>query len=80
MDGKELVKEWCKGRYPMMATDDDYGELDCYDMFEFAEWLFLKLNKAHVIGSLPEHKCKYCGVMTTQPDEECYKAPTGNDL
>jgi hypothetical protein len=35
-----------------------------------------------VIESLPEHKCKYCGVMTTQPDEECYKAPdnTGNVL
>jgi hypothetical protein len=23
-----------------------------------------------------EHKCKYCGVMTTQPDEECFKAPS----
>lgn len=22
-----------------------------------------------------EHKCKYCGVMTAQPDEECYKKP-----
>jgi len=22
-----------------------------------------------------EHRCKYCGVMTDQPDEECYKAP-----
>jgi hypothetical protein len=22
-----------------------------------------------------EHKCKYCGVMTSQPDEECYKSP-----
>ena len=35
-----------------------------------------------VIESLPEHECKYCGVMTTQPDEECYKAPvnSGNVL
>jgi len=23
----------------------------------------------------PMHECKYCGVMTYQPDEECYKAP-----
>lgn len=53
MEGKELVKEWCKGRYPMMAEDDDYGELDCHDMFVFAEWLFLKLNKPDVIKSLP---------------------------
>jgi hypothetical protein len=22
-----------------------------------------------------EHKCKYCGAWTSQPDEECYKAP-----
>lgn len=22
-----------------------------------------------------EHKCKYCGAMTTQPDSECFKAP-----
>jgi hypothetical protein len=22
------------------------------------------------------HKCKYCGVETTQPDEECYAKPT----
>lgn len=26
-----------------------------------------------------EHKCKYCGVMTTQPDEECYKKPSISD-
>ena len=24
---------------------------------------------------LPEHKCKYCGCMTRQPDSECYAAP-----
>ncbi len=23
----------------------------------------------------PFHKCKYCGVMTDRPDEDCYKAP-----
>ena len=23
-----------------------------------------------------EHECKHCGVMTTQPDKECYKAPS----
>ena len=50
MEGKQLVKEWCKGRYPMMSEDDDYGELDCYDMFEFAGWLFLKLTEYKVTG------------------------------
>ena len=25
--------------------------------------------------STQEHECKYCGAMTTQPDEDCYKAP-----
>ena len=23
----------------------------------------------------PMHECKYCGAMTDQPDEHCYKAP-----
>jgi len=23
----------------------------------------------------PMHQCKYCGAMTDQPDENCYKAP-----
>lgn len=22
-----------------------------------------------------EHECKYCGAMTSQPDEDCYMAP-----
>lgn len=35
----------------------------------------LKLNKANVSGELQPHICKYCGVETTQTDEECYKAP-----
>lgn len=41
-----------------------------------------ELRQFAVIESLPEHECKYCGVMTTQPDEECYKAPSqsGNVL
>lgn len=21
------------------------------------------------------HKCRFCGAMTTQPDEQCYRAP-----
>lgn len=25
--------------------------------------------------SLPLHTCKYCGVETTQSDDECYKKP-----
>lgn len=35
-----------------------------------------KLNTDN-FGSTTElqHKCKYCGVMTSQPDEECYKSP-----
>ena len=28
-----------------------------------------------VIGSVPLHSCKYCKVETTQPDNQCYKAP-----
>ena len=28
--------------------------------------------------SLPEHECRYCGAMTTQPDEECYRAPSNS--
>ena len=41
-----------------------------------------KLRLGAVVESLPEHECKYCGVMTTQPDEECCKAPpkSGNVL
>mgnify|MGYP001274106072 CR=1 FL=1 len=35
-----------------------------------------------VMVELPEHECKYCGAMTIQPDEECYRAPanSGNVL
>ena len=47
---------------------------------EFAQKQVKLFCQSDVIVSLPEHKCKYCGVMTIQPDEECYKAPTGNDL
>lgn len=49
------------------------------DCKKFAEQNVV-LPQGDVIGSLPEHKCKYCGVMTIQPEEQCYKAPTGNDL
>jgi hypothetical protein len=34
-----------------------------------------ELRQFSVIEALPEHECKYCGVMTHQPDEECYRAP-----
>lgn len=27
----------------------------------------------------PQHKCKYCGVMTSQPDDQCYKNPYAVD-
>ena len=37
--------------------------------------LLKKLRIAHVIGSVPLHVCKYCGVETNEPDEQCYKAP-----
>ena len=41
-----------------------------------------KFRLGAVIESLPEHECKYCGAMTTQSDEECYRAPvnSGNVL
>ena len=32
------------------------------------------------IHLLPTHKCKYCGVETTQPDEECYAKPKQETL
>jgi len=36
----------------------------------------LKLVANPVLAdSLPLHTCKYCGIETTKPDEECYKAP-----
>lgn len=34
-----------------------------------------KFRISDVSGQLPPHICKHCGVETTQPDEECYKAP-----
>lgn len=27
----------------------------------------------------PQHECKYCGVMTSQPDDQCYKNPYAVD-
>jgi hypothetical protein len=43
------------------------------------------LNGAPVLDGvdlLPEieHECRYCGVMTTQPDCECYKVPAEDDV
>lgn len=34
------------------------------------QWLIYYVRRM-----LPEHKCKYCGCMTRQPDNECYAAP-----
>lgn len=31
------------------------------------QWLIYYVRRM-----LPEHKCKYCGCMTRQPDSECY--------
>lgn len=31
-----------------------------------------------ILDEAKEHKCKYCGVMTTQSDEECYKKPASS--
>lgn len=27
-----------------------------------------------------QHKCKYCGVLTTQDDEQCYKSPNNDKM
>lgn len=36
----------------------------------------LKLVAKPVLAdSMPLHTCKYCGVMTNQSDDECYKKP-----
>lgn len=46
------------------------------------EWLcWHKIHKSIALGETTyladdEHECKHYGVMTTQPDEECYKATT----
>ena len=34
------------------------------------QWLIYYVRRM-----LPEHKCKYCGCMTRQPDSECYARP-----
>ena len=34
------------------------------------QWLIYYVRRM-----LPEHKCKYCGCMTRQPDSECYAKP-----
>ena len=39
-----------------------------------------KLNIPDVIKSLSQHECKYCGAMTTKPDEQCYKAPNNLNI
>jgi hypothetical protein len=67
-----MVHQWC-------------GEQRC----EIPDWnrrvlmeRIAALRQPRVIESLPEHECRYCGVMTHQPDEECYRAPeqSGNVL
>lgn len=34
----------------------------------------LEFSKISLI-KMPEHTCKFCGLVTTEPDENCYKAP-----
>jgi hypothetical protein len=79
MDKEKQVLELFNKYYEYVRTTDD-GEQRGEWKRDFARQVVKLFCQPDVIGSLPEHKCKYCGVMTTQPDEECYKAPTGNDL
>lgn len=39
-------------------------------LIQYKHWVIL-----YVRSVLPEHKCKYCGCMTRQPDNECYAKP-----
>lgn len=42
---------------------------------EAATEILKLIAKLVLADSISLHTCKYCGVETTQPDEECYKAP-----
>jgi hypothetical protein len=81
MDKEKQVLELFNKYYEYVRTTDD-GEQRGEWKRDFARQVVKLFCQPAVIESLPEHECKYCGVMTTQPDEECYKAPdnTGNVL
>lgn len=62
-----------------------YQFIENYVSYEKKIIAHLPLNGASILKNvdlLPpvEHKCKYCGVMTSQPDEECYKAPLKDEV
>jgi len=73
----ELIKEafntgWNAYHECADSLDYDYA----FNGFMSAHESKLKnLTLPCVSGELPPHVCKYCGVETNQPDEECYKRP-----
>lgn len=56
--------------FPGGMTLRQYYFGNCFDM-NFVNEMLEQLARMEM-----EHECKYCGVITTQPDEDCYKAPT----
>lgn len=70
-DKIKLIEKFCKENGITPFTES-------FDWSIFADWLInAQLNKPTITEPKQEdeHKCKYCGVMTTQPDEDCYKNP-----
>lgn len=71
----EVFKKYSK------SVDTEYNVYNCLieeDWSNIAQELVKLFCQPAVIESLPEHECKYCGAMTTQPDEECYRAPVNS--
>jgi len=46
---------------------------------EYKAYIISAMQKyASQFAEPPMHECKYCGTITDQPDENCYKAPKTN--
>jgi hypothetical protein len=82
MHKSEIMKSFEYGVNEGALTDINYLKCSEEAEFYYQEAFVSKGSDDHVpdVRKMVEHKCKYCGVMTTQPDEECYKAPIPHDL
>lgn len=70
-----------KHRWNLMFQMQENFLYGTRETFDHATWNKKEVNYA--VGLSPYltkdnnkiHECQYCGIMTTQADDECYKAP-----
>jgi len=60
------------------SGDKRFDGVVCDIVLDFDHYIYNVNNEWYGTSEVYsiEHKCKWCGVMTTQSDDECYKKPS----